>query len=247
MVSLPLIVEFVGSPGAGKSTICRELMQLLPAGQAISSLDDRRLDGRAWGGVRSLLPKDLFETGTLLCGMNLAVGTRRHIKTNLKIALLLASAERRFRNALGHSSAKVVVLDQWVLQFVWSICAFADDVAEDKVRNLVRRFLGTSKRLVVFIDVDPVIAKERIASRVSHGSRFDYLEGSAAEYWIGRSKKVFDLIMREVEAGGSTTLALSGAAAPTESALRVAALIDSHMSAIGDSSELNSFEIRGGC
>lgn len=221
MVALPLIVEFTGLPGAGKTTIARELQRLFPVSTTTSSLEDRRLDGRIWGGHHVLLPRRRSELKAALHAARLAFAARPLTLERLKFAALIAGAPRRLFRALASSNPHVVILDQWILQFVWSICAFSRQHNHGAARRVAQFACGEPQRVVVFVDVENELAVRRIKSRTSAGSRFDRISDAQAEYWMRHSQSVFDPILTGVAAAGSRVIRISGHASAEEIARQI--------------------------
>ncbi len=167
-------------------------------------------------------------------GVCLVTGIRPFSFQRLKYVALSATALRRFE-AVGQAAASTyVLLDQWVLQFVWSACAFGAQPNPINLQRFVQAACTRPNRLVVFVDVDDEVAVRRIRQRESQGSRFDRLsDQSAAQQWMRESRRCFAPILETMRASGSTVIEISGSARVEESVARILRAIRSMRSCAG--------------
>jgi thymidylate kinase len=75
------------------------------------------------------------------------------------------------REFIKHRKVDVVLLDQWIIQGIWSATIFRLE-SHDKIQNKLSRFYFKTD-FVLYFDIDAVTASERIDSRDSNTSRFD--------------------------------------------------------------------------
>jgi thymidylate kinase len=230
MGALPLIVEFLGFPGGGKTTIARALTQFMREGEFLSSEQDRRLDGRLSAGYGSLIPRNLTEVSALCKGVHLLAGIRPFSIGRFKYLLLASNGPRRIRDCIQERNAdcRIVFLDQWILQVVWSACAFAERVNSASLRKFVEVACAKPKRLVVFVEADAGLAAQRIMQRASHGSRFDRLnDREEIERRLQQSQNFFAEILAAVRASGSTVMSVPGSAPAEDNARTIFQMVKS--------------------
>lgn len=171
------VVELLGLPGAGKSTIAASLV----AGLRASNMDVLTTeDFVAWLAARSRLEK----IGILVRSLPRAL-------LKLWRALLFASSLRPFGSCpmvrvalipfltycfdryLHLHKHSVVVMDQANMQLVWSMGAYAASYQAPTLERLCCATRGQTPRLYAFIAVSPDVVAERIRQRPSNLSRFD--------------------------------------------------------------------------
>ncbi|WP_409413363.1 hypothetical protein [Altererythrobacter sp. MF3-039] len=166
----PVLIEFFGLPGSGKSTACAHTSSK----SASISREDLSNRWRKQSILRQLgwMLKGLLDFRLVHAGIGLAVAiggcnweTARRL---LRLVIL-----RQQMNAIHHP----IILDQGSLQNLWSIC-IASNQHEPNVR-MISRFLAHlwQGKLVsiIFIQVPADIAAARISGRFEGDSRFENL------------------------------------------------------------------------
>lgn len=145
------VIEFVGLPGAGKSTITRALPQ-------------------AWPTSRSTDPPPLPLARRLwLCRHALAfMLSLRPLQWKDIDRMARLAAELRFyeRPATGP-----LVIDQGMIQKLWSILLDRTRYSASALERLVAALAPTSADLVVWLATPPAVAAERLVARNGGNSR----------------------------------------------------------------------------
>lgn len=175
----PLTVEFVGLPGAGKTTMADRI--------------SAELEGRGWrcAGRLPLLGEDLGgleravrRTATLLRGwhrtgaaLSYLVSTRTRSRVGAHWALRLSTWPLQWQ-AARRAGVDYVILDWGLLQNTWATTIggrFGDGTASSR---LLRRLLGTGapRYAIVYFDIDVEGSLARIGQRNNRGWRFDGME-----------------------------------------------------------------------
>lgn len=171
------VVEFLGLPGAGKSTIAASLVAELRAKHVdVRTTDDfvTWLAGRSSFEkveivVRSLpraltqLWRVLLFAGSLRCSNGLPMG---------RVAQL-PFVNCCFDRYLRLHKSCVVVMDQANMQLVWSVGAYAASYKASALDRLCSAACGQAPRLYAFVAATPDLVTERIRQRPSNASRFD--------------------------------------------------------------------------
>ncbi len=204
----PLLVEFTGLPGAGKTTIARAVLpELARAGYRCV------VPGRL-GDPPEAVPEGssvwLGKLGTL-SGL-ISVSLRNPVVFFRALAYAWSAAPRslvtvrRMKTLLCRLSViegamdadcDLVVLDQGLIQNVWSITAAGDPPKDERgLRPLVERLLSGFSPLLVLVDIDVERAVERIGDRPTMDSRFDRMPAGRAAALLGRHGAVLERIVR---------------------------------------------------
>lgn len=170
-----IVIEFVGPPGSGKTTTCNSAVEYLKhAGIKIYVFKDvkaylyqSRLAQKAAIIFRTLLrhSMDLFSFKILLV---------KHGGFNVNSVFRYAKL-CLFNQALQHfkstKTGGIILLDQWVIQGLWSATIFSVKDPE-KMRDSLKRFYFPVDYIVYF-DIDVDTAVQRIETRGTFTSRFD--------------------------------------------------------------------------
>jgi thymidylate kinase len=194
----PLIIEFVGLSGAGKTTVAERVLARMRS-QGLACADRQLIGGR--GVARAI-------HYSRVAAFNLR--NRQHIPLALRYGLAVKPFRRsRVRDALKLSAwayrlnvarvmnVDVVLLDQGVVQQAWSpllggqlhnerlLCAALDSV----LRSAQLSFA------YVYFDVAIEVASERIASRPTMKSYFDGMAPAAAKTLLAAHKEHLERIL----------------------------------------------------
>lgn len=198
----PLVIEFIGLPGAGKTTIAQSAIEeLTGVGYrcfSLSTLKDPESPAKKSGGFFSKLKT--LHNFAFACvvyrqlAMNALLYTL-HMKPfspgNLRRFLILL-VRLRFMRSLMKEGYDLIILDQGLIQYIWSIAVTNQQPNRDKyLARVLKSILDEISLFVIMVDVETELAIERITRRPTMRSRFDWMSPSQAETMLSRHKDMF--------------------------------------------------------
>jgi thymidylate kinase len=216
------VVEFAGLPGSGKTTIARAaLAELEDMGLRCfcnESLVDRSSVQRR---------KSAHATGKLTTLARLLLSCARSGRVAFDLARCIAHTRSRNRSSLTRAASlmvlldeiksvpadcyDLVLLDQGLLQYVWSIFVAGDLPPDRHLQRLVATVLEEVPLAVIFVGIDATSAASRIGGRVTRSSRFDEFSPAQVYEFLGRYGVVFERIQLWTgELSGTASLVIDG-------------------------------------
>lgn len=177
-MSLPVVVEFVGLPGAGKSTLASRLLQELRAlGYDCAGRELLRAKQGGPLAARSARLHFWLRHSGLLRSTSLALlavgGTGPEALRHAARLGRWASGFKRLTDG-GHD---IVLLDQGVVQQAWSAILRAES-GRSRLVQLLDLILRDAPPLLAFVycDVPLDVALQRITARPEGTSTFDHMD-----------------------------------------------------------------------
>ena len=196
---MAVIIEFVGPPGAGKTTHCRHFAAMLREKNfKVAVLQDVKDYIRNMNLLQRLylFSNVLFLSGHIYIYYILTLAFYRIYSINSIYRYTRLSA---FNLALHKYVKKkdidLVLLEQWIIQELWTITIFRLKTTEnyDQIRKSLKTFYFRVDHLFYF-DVEMEVAAERIAMRKTSISRFDRMEpDKRLEALLKYNKYLFNL------------------------------------------------------
>lgn len=171
----PVIIEFVGPPGAGKTTNCQYFLELLKARDLkIVARQDIEAYVRKLGPVEKyyLFIRTLLLRGHLIFYYTVSLAFLRifsldSIYRYIRLSVYQLALDQLIKN----NKIDLVLLDQWMIQELWSATIFKDVAYESLAQQLSKFYFRTD--MVFYFSIDVATASERIAQRGTKLSRFD--------------------------------------------------------------------------
>jgi thymidylate kinase len=175
-----LIIEFVGPPGAGKTTSCRYFdQQLKEKGLRVATLQDIKGYLRKMSSSQKLLmlSKALLFRGHILLLYTASLALNRIYSVNsIYRYFRLTMFDLALKKFVKDKNVDIVLLEQWVIQELWSATIFKLKSYDKLKEHLARFYFKTD--FVLYFDIDVAVASERIAMRNTNLSRFDRMDAS---------------------------------------------------------------------
>ena len=172
----PVLVEFVGVPGGGKSTLARELAcdlraDSLPVRTPVSEVNTiesriHRVQRKSTIIARYALRHPRRTVGWIRTVRRLSGGVRRDTVNVGFYWLFVAGALSCYRGSDG-----VTIADQGLFQAYWSAVLGNPTPPEDVIRSIIEAEFRETQLVVVLVEVDVEEARRRLAARSNNPSR----------------------------------------------------------------------------
>jgi hypothetical protein len=196
----------MGLPGAGKTALAQLVLEeLTRAGYrsfALSRLDAPETIEKRKGGLFS---KFKTLSGLLLSSFLYGSIARSAFLYSLHVRPFNLASLRRFITLLGRldfirglvrSEYEIVLLDQGLLQNVWSLSATGEAPRDDHyLVRLLQAIHDEFSPLIVGVHVGADLATERVTTRPTMRSRFDTLPASRTQSLLARQQDVISKIL----------------------------------------------------
>lgn len=209
-----LIVELVGLPGSGKTTVATAVARVLAA-RGIQSLDRRALANGGHGRFRAYADAaryHLSNAGSVAAALQLAWSVRPRARDAAAHALRIADwAHRLARVAAGPHD--LVVLDHGVVQTAWSSVLTAVEWDGRALGAAVRHGLESADATyaLVHLELDAETALARLRGRVNGRSRLDAMADAEARAVLASgAPKLRQLVDYAVALTGTTSFPTDG-------------------------------------
>lgn len=200
-----MIIECAGLPGAGKTTICR-LVKHPHGGKSSVPLSALRPSGAmlrvAWQIFLLSATARPLQLKRLKRGFNLTVFLRHY---------------------LDHD--RDVLLDQGVVQKLWSMLADAEAWPAERLRAVLQNLRPFAPDHVVWLETPLEMAAARMASRSGGRSRYDGLNPQQATAILLQRAGLLEMLARDFSAEtGARLVVFDGLQDPAVNAARIDAL-----------------------
>jgi thymidylate kinase len=231
MKARPVIVEFAGLPGAGKTTVARQVLpELRTRGYRCGDRDLIR--GRTcgqervpYGGLGQFyLSQHAALRSALRLGLSAAPYNGARVREVLK--LLLWSYRLSVVRETRHD---VVVLDQGVVQQGWTTMVRGECWDEKAVRDAVSTMLLSARVpvVLVYVNVGVHVAVDRMQSRPTMRSSYDRMSREDAIRRLDLHQRRLTTIFQHAAADtGAPHLTVDGSRPAAESCDKVVELVD---------------------
>lgn len=236
-------MEFVGLPGAGKSTAAEQATLLLKERGVACEYRPSLLEGnthplwRRWNFLWFRLVNWRLIWTTLTCTGSVQIFRRSRIRAVMH-TLFLAFYQRM----QAQSDHQIVMMDQSVTQTIWALAAGGEALESSRVRRMLRIFheVAPASIAIVAFKIDPEVAAERIVRR-GRGPRSRIINLSpdtVRSTLTGEHKALNALIDHASESTNAPVVHVDGAAPVNEVARQVADFLEDLVQPSGTASNL---------
>lgn len=195
----PKVVEFIGLPGSGKSTVFHELKKQLEA-RGFRVLNLTKLVDEI---QKSFLLKLLFTLNAFIFSFSMSfrlintflLRARSPVKSMTQVMYLMRlfhlMTSKRF-----HTLAKdnhFIIADQFIIQAYASIVISSDGEVDLGLVNVITDSFENQYRLIVSIKCSERLSLERIRQRNNQRTRFDSWSNEVSMCKLGSMKNVFNV------------------------------------------------------
>jgi thymidylate kinase len=173
-----LVVEFVGQVGCGKTTNCDYFFEMLKEnGFIVYVLSDLKkyFNNMKYLNKYYIILNTLFFTGVDLLRFTLVLARHGIISFDSIIRYSkLCVMNMVLQQFIVKRKFDVLLLDQWIIQGLWSATIFKLN-SYDVLHEKLRRFYFKTD-VVLYFNIDTATASKRIESRDTNTSRFDRMD-----------------------------------------------------------------------
>lgn len=206
MNNQPLVIEFIGLPGAGKTTTAQIAISTLCADGyrcfGLSTLDSPENLEKEKGGFSSKLRMlNLFVSSCVsftqiaLNAFIFVINVRPISIVNLRRFVLFMVRINSIKTLMS-DNYDFIILDQGLFQSIWSIMVTGDQPDEGKyLERVLNSILDEITLFIIMIDVETELALNRIISRPTMRSRFDRMSPPEAEAILSEYKELFSQLV----------------------------------------------------
>jgi hypothetical protein len=198
-------VELFGLPGAGKTALCLALREHLET--RVEIFADQQLHGpwRALGALQRKLSLALAILGRPRLSLALiALILRLELWRSARSLVFLTRLPLTRTRLTKLSRVAPMVLDQAMLQDVWSICVSADCIKPTPaiLAPVVAELYRDLSVQVLYLEIDVATAAARVSQRKNGHSRFDGLPRATAALRLAHTVQLSASILESARLAG---------------------------------------------
>ena len=180
----PLIVELVGLPGAGKTTVSQQVaLKLRERGLQIVSRDEILKQWKQKNLLQKaiqLLPNNLNHCNILINSLVFAFQVKPiNLQSFSKAAKIFTNVSRNDTVARAHD-CEIILLDQGLLQETWSVGITGSPPQTKYLKWEMMPLFHNRSTIILYFQVEIETALYRIQHRQTMTSRFDLMDSKQA-------------------------------------------------------------------
>lgn len=222
----PVIVEFVGLPGAGKTTVFHQVVSLLrDEGICFVARDEilQQWQKTHWfQKLLNLFPETWNHWQILLQSLALASHVKPFNKQSFVKAGKIFSNVKRIDAIVCHQNYPLILLDQGLLQEAWSVGITGSPPAPEQIKQGLAPLFHNRSIAIVRFNTDIETALDRIQTRSTERSRFDQMSSEAAQLLLSQYTPYLQDIISCAQAFSVPILDINSAGSIKDNAEKVA-------------------------
>lgn len=188
--SHPLVLEFVGLPGAGKTTVFHEVVALLrEQGVTVAARDEILQQWQRqplWQRLWKLIPQTQNQWRILLHSLILASQVKPSNWSSFAKAIKIFANVKRIDAIARHQDSQLILLDQGLLQETWSVGITGTLPSLNILKQELALLLHQRPIAIVYFQIDVETAIERVQNRPTAESRLDQMDAKAAHQLLSK-------------------------------------------------------------
>lgn len=235
---LPIIVEFTGLPGAGKTTIARGVVAALTS-KGYNCFSSKSLYHREVvkpKRFRLLFRKLEVLYHLIFCLVRYHLVTQNAVRYAIQVAPLNLAGYRRILMLVTRLEliSKVIsagydflVFDEGVVQNIWSMAITGNPPSSEPLTRLLETVLDEMTLAIILVDTDIDAAVRRIEDRATSHSRLDRMSPDQATELLSIHGRQFERIVNcAVEIKKADCLRVKGSRPAEDNVVAVADFVD---------------------
>ncbi|MBD2359253.1 AAA family ATPase [Tolypothrix sp. FACHB-123] len=183
-VNAPIVLEFIGLPGAGKTTVFQQVVaQLKQQGVSVAAGDQILRDWKhqpLWQRLWKLIPQTQNQWRILWQSLLLATQVKPTNWLSFSKAIKTYANLKRIDAIAQSQKEQLILLDQGLLQEIWSIGITGTTPDLEDIRQELGLIFSQRSIAIVDFQINVETAIHRIKNRPTDQSRFDLMSQEAA-------------------------------------------------------------------
>ena len=228
----PLIVELVGLPGAGKTTISQQVaLKLRERGLQIVSRDEILNQWKQKNLLQKalqLLPDNLNHWHILINSLAFAFEVKPiNLQSFSKAVKIFTNVSRN--DAVARSQeCEIILLDQGLLQETWSVSITGSPPQTKYLKRELTPLFDNRSTIILYCQIDIDTALHRVQNRQTMTSRFDLMDSKKAYSILEKYSFYLDKIIHCAQTCDIPILAIDSLLSIKEQSEKAVLWITSH-------------------
>jgi thymidylate kinase len=189
-VNTPIVLEFIGLPGAGKTTVFHQVVsRLKEQGVTVAAGDEILRDWKnqqLWQRLWKLIPQTENQWQILLHSLFLATQVKPTNWLSFSKAIKTYANLKRIDAIAQTQNDQLILLDQGLLQEIWSIGITGTTPSLEDIRQELELIFSQRPIAIVDFQINVETAIYRIQNRPTDQSRFDLIPPEVAQQLLSQ-------------------------------------------------------------